>query len=148
MNHTGAMKNSDMATEALGSNIPFLKGENGFNASLHIINLPALIKKMKHSNTWSQRELSEMVLMKSPGKQLVLTALYEGTAIRSFQSGNSITFQIMEGKLKFRTRKKSMTLEKSHLLTFHEQVKYCLTAREETVFLLFIANCITQPSEN
>ncbi len=108
--------------------------------SVQKYDLPALIVKMKNSYTWAHGELKAMILMKNPDKQIVLTALHEGTAINSFQSNDSITFQIIEGKLKFHTHKESVMLEKNQLLTLHEKIKYSLTTTEETVFLLTIAN--------
>jgi quercetin dioxygenase-like cupin family protein len=85
-------------------------------------------------------ELNAMVLLKSPVKQILLTALHGGTEIKSYQADDSITLQIIEGKLKFHTRKESITLDEGQLLTLHENIKYSLSTREETVFLLTIAN--------
>jgi quercetin dioxygenase-like cupin family protein len=110
------------------------------NASLHSFDLPTLIDKMKHSRTWAKGELNAMILLKSADKQIVLTALHEETEIQSFQSNDSITFQIIEGKLKFHTRKQSVLLKKGQLLTLRESIKYSLTTKEETVLLLTIAN--------
>ena len=124
------------------------KDNRSGNDSLQKYDLPALIVKMKNSYTWAQGELKAMILMKNPYKQIVLTALHEGTAINSFQSNDSVTFQIIEGKLKFHTHKESVTLEKDQLLTLHEHIKYSLTTLEETVFLLTIANGILQPAES
>ena len=118
------------------------------NSALRKFDLPTLIGKMKNSHTWAQGELKAMILLKNPYKQIVLTALHEGTAINSFQSNDSITFQIIEGKLKFHTQKESITIEKGQLLTLHENIKYSLTTREETVFILTIANGMLQPAEN
>jgi quercetin dioxygenase-like cupin family protein len=118
-------------------------------ASVHTFDLPALIERMKHSHSWAKGELNAMILLKSPDKQIVLTALHEGTKISSFQSSDSITFQIIEGKLRFHTRKESLTIDKGQLLTLHENIKYSLTSRKETVFLLTIANGIlSQPATN
>ena len=89
-----------------------------------------------------------MILLKCQDKQMVLIALHEGTGIKSFQSNDSVTFQIIEGKLKFQTRKESVTLEKDQLLTLHEKIDYILTTNEETVFLLTIANGTLQYAEN
>jgi quercetin dioxygenase-like cupin family protein len=110
------------------------------NASLLTFDLPILIEKMKHSPNWVKGELNATILLKRRDKQIVLTILHEGTEINSFQSNDSITFQIIKGKLKFHTRKESVILDKGQLLTLHENIKYSLTTREETVFLLTIAN--------
>jgi quercetin dioxygenase-like cupin family protein len=127
---------------------PIRKNNRLLNAPLRTFDLPTLIEKMKHECTWAQGELTTKILLKSPHKQIVLTALHEGTEIKSFQSNDSITFQIIEGKLKFHTQKESVTLEQGHLLTLHENIKYSLTTKEETVILLTIAKGTLKPSEN
>lgn len=128
-----------MEKESLNTT-PFGRDNKSPDGSLRAFDLPALIDKMKHSHTWAKGELNAMVLLKNPYKQIVLTALHEGTAIDSFQANTSITFQIIEGKLRFHTHKESVTLEKDQLLTLHEKIKYSLTTKEETVLLLTIAN--------
>jgi len=124
------------------------RNNRSHNASLLTFDLPDLIESMKNSHSWTKGELNTMILLKSPERQIVLTALHEGTEIESFQSNDSITFQIIEGKLKLHTRKESVTLEKGQLLTLHDNIKYSLISKEETVFLLTIANGILQPAEN
>jgi quercetin dioxygenase-like cupin family protein len=117
-------------------------------SSLHTFDLPNLIEKMKHSNNWANGEPNTMILLKSPKKKIVLIALHEDTEIKSFQSNDSITFQIIEGKLKFHTRKESLTLDKGILLTLHENIKYSLITKEETVLLLTIASSNFQTLKN
>jgi len=136
-----------MEKDTLITQLPLRDGEL-VNASLSSFDLPALIDKMKHEQKWAKGELNAMILLKSCDKQIVLTALHEGTEIKSFQSGNSITFQIIEGRLKFHTRRESVTLEKGELLTISENIKYSLTTKNETVFLLTIATGCLHPEEN
>ena len=124
------------------------KDTRSMNALLHPLKLSDIVTRMKHKQTWVQGELNAMVLLKSRDKQIVLTALHGGTVIDSFQENNSITFQIIEGKLKFQTRKESVLLDKGQLLTLHENIKYSLSASEETIFLLTIACGVLQPVEN
>jgi len=124
------------------------RNDGSHHASLQSFDLPALIEGMKNSHSWTKGELNVMILLKSPERQIVLTALHEGTEIESFQSNDSITFQIIEGKLRLHTRKESVILEKGQLLTLHDNIKYSLICREETVFLMTIANGILQPAEN
>jgi len=75
------------------------------NASLFNFDLPTLVENIKLSQSWVQGKLNAVILLKSPEKQIVLTSLLEDTEINSFQSNDSITVQIIEGKLKFHTRK-------------------------------------------
>ena len=137
-----------MEIETFKAEPPFLKEAESYNSSLFTFDLPTLVANMKHSYSWLKGELNAMILVNSPGKQILLTALHKGTEICSFQANDSITLQILEGKLRFHTRKESVTLEEGQLLTLHENIKYSLTTREETVFLLTIAKDIFRQSEN
>jgi hypothetical protein len=80
-----------------------------------------------------------MFLVKHLGKQVVLAAFHEGTDIFSYQSNDSITFQIIEGSLRFNSRKASAIIAMGQVLTLNGRVKYRLTTSEETVLLLSVA---------
>jgi quercetin dioxygenase-like cupin family protein len=128
---------------------PLLRKDNRSpDISLRTFDLPALIEKMKHSPDWAKGDLNTMILLKRPDKQIVLTALHEGTEIDSFQPSGSITFQIIEGELKFCTQNESVILDVGYLLTLHENVKYSYTTKEETVFLLTITKGTSQSAKN
>jgi len=137
-----------MGKETFNSRPSFLKDNRLLNDSLITFDLPGIVEKIKHECSWKKGDLYAQVLLNNSDKQIVVAALHEGTEIESFQSNDSITFQIIEGKLKFRTRKESAILEKGQLLTLYENTKYKLTTSEETVFLLTIAYGILQPAEN
>jgi quercetin dioxygenase-like cupin family protein len=137
-----------MEIETLKTKLPHTKNYRSSDCSLLGFNLPSLIATMKQSYTWSNGELNALILLKSPDKQIILTAMHEGTEIKSFQSNDSITFQIIEGKLRFHIRKDTVTLNEGQLMTLDENIKYRLTTEEETVFLLTISNGITRATNN
>ena len=136
-----------MIKETLKTKPPLNKDDMSFNDSLLTFDIPTLIEQMKQSDSWAKGELNAMILLKRPERQIVLATLHGGTEIKSYQSNDSITFQIIEGKLKFHNRKESVTLDKGQLLTLHDNIKYSLTTNEETVLLLTIANSTLQPVE-
>ncbi len=128
---------------------PLLHKKDKVNkTSLNTFDLLFLVEKLKRSQSWVNGGLNAMILLKRPEKQIVLTALHEGTEIVSFQSNDSITFQIIEGKLMFHSPKKTVILDKGQLLTLQEKIEYSLIASQETVFLLTIANVGLQPVKN
>jgi hypothetical protein len=137
-----------MQIEALNTSIPVTKDYRSSDCTLLGFNLPSLIATMKKSFTWANGDLNALILLKSPHKQVILTAMHEGTEIKSFQSNDSITFQIIEGKLKFHIRKDTVTLNEGQLMTLDENIKYSLTTQEETVFLLTISDSIARTSHN
>ena len=137
-----------MEKETMNATPPLSEEFASTPSSMCTFDLPTLIEKMKHSHSWTHGEFNAVILLKSPEKQIVLTALHEGTEIKSRQSNDSITFQIIEGKVKFHTQKGSVILDKGQLLTLHDNINYSLTTREESVLLLTIANSILEPAEN
>lgn len=147
-NKTLLMYKTNMKKETLESKYPLRKNNRSNNSSLLTFDLPDLIKKIKKERAWTKGEHNAMILLKRPEKQIVLAALHEGTEINSFQSNDSITFQIIEGKLNFNTRKKSVNLDEGQLLTLHEKINYSLKTKEKTVFLLTIATGNLKPTEH
>jgi hypothetical protein len=110
--------------------------------------LTLLIGKLKQSHSWARGELNNMILLNSPEKQIVLTALHEKTEVESFQESDSISFQIIEGELRFNTRQESLLLKEGQLLTLSEKVKYSFTTDAETVLLLTILNYTAKSIES
>jgi len=123
-----------------GSTSAFRGRSRSIRTSLKQFDLPSLIEKMKDTRSWEKGELKALILLNIPGRQIVLTALHEGTEIDSFQTCDSVTLEIVEGRILFRTSKVSQFLDEGQALTLHENIKYSFTAREETVVLLTLAN--------
>jgi hypothetical protein len=127
----------------------FIRDKRVANPSLLPYDLPLLIKKLKESPGWNNGELAATILLKSPNKQIVLTVLHDETEIKSFQSGDSVTFQIIEGKMKFHSREESIILEKDQIMTLYNKIKFSLTTHdEESAFLLTIKTGSPKPGEN
>jgi hypothetical protein len=104
--------------------------------------LPDLIEKIKKSRSWLKGELASMILLKNPDKRILLTALHKETEINSFQSNDSVTIQIIEGKLMFRTPERSVILKRDQFLTLHENIEYSITTDKDTIFLLTLVTGI------
>jgi len=129
-----------MEIETTGYGTSFSEYGRSVNSSLFETDLLSLIEKMKNSNSWKRGEIISRVLLNSPDRQILLTALHENTEINSFQRSDSVTFRIVEGKIYFRTRKESAILDEGQVMTLHEHIDYSLTTREETVLLLTLEN--------
>ena len=111
-------------------------------------NLPVLIESMKRSQSWAKGDLKNLILLNSPEKQIVLTALHEKTEVESFQESDSISFQIIEGRMRFSTGQESLLLKVGQLLTLRDKVKYSFTTDEDTVLLLTILNYTASVTES
>ena len=137
-----------MDKESLNTGTPLYKDISSLDMDLLTYDLPKLIAGMKHKHNWSEDNPDSMILLNCLDKKVVLIVLHEGTGFRSFQSNESVTFQIIDGELAFHSRKESVILEKGQFLTLHEKIDYTLQSNEETVFLLTIANGDLQYTEN
>ena len=110
------------------------------NASSHSFNLLTQIEKKKHRSAWLKGGLNSMVLLDRTDKKVILTTFREGVEINSFQSNDSLTIQVIKGKLNFHTQEESIILNEGQSDTFDENIHYRLTTEEETVFLLTITS--------
>jgi hypothetical protein len=104
--------------------------------------IPSLIESLKNDPSWLKKELSTMVLLKSPVKNIVLTLLPAGIEIRSVQLNDTITYQVIEGKLEFHIRNELVILGKGELLRLNDKTKYQFDSLEESAFLLTSENSI------
>ncbi|NJK93815.1 MAG: hypothetical protein HC905_01775 [Bacteroidales bacterium] len=100
---------------------------------------PALLAKFRNNHSWKEIELKSVILLKSPAKNILLTALNQGCEVTSFHQSNTISFNIIEGCLKFKSSKNAVTLNSGELLELNGKISYKLTASENTVFVTTIS---------
>ena len=110
------------------------------NTSLNSTDLGVMISQLKHEPSWEEGELKSAILLKSPTKRILLTVLHAGTVISSFQTDDSITFQVIEGMLNLHFRNESFTLNKGEVLIMNEKLKYEINTLEDSAFLMILAS--------
>lgn len=133
----------------MDNKVSLIRNNMFLHNSLFPRDLMKLIKKMKSTPGWKNGDLVATVLLKSPGKQIVLTVLHDDTEIRSFQSGDSITFQVIEGRVKYHSREETVILENGQFMTLHNNIRFSLTTHdEESAFLLTIDTGSTVRNDN
>jgi hypothetical protein len=137
-----------MEIETVQTNLHIAKNNKSSDGKFPDCDLPSLIATIKQSNEWAKGELKALILSKDSNKQIILTAMHEGTEIESYQSNDAISLRIIEGKLRFHMLKDSVTLGKDQVMTIREHIKYRLTTREETIFLLTISKGSTEAANN
>ena len=137
-----------MQIEILQTGFQLTPHQNSSESKLSDFDLPSLIATMKRSNSWENGELNALILLKNPDEQIILTAMHEGTEVESFQSNDSVSFQIIEGNLRFHLLKDSITLKKDQLMILKEHIKYRMISEDETIFLLTISNDIAPSANN
>lgn len=125
-----------MEPETLNRQTSSIRNNRVIKSSLFPYDLPGLIKNMKDTPDWKKGDLASAILLKSPCKQIVLTLMHDNTEVIFSQPGNSVTFQIIEGKIELHTHKKTVILNNGQFLTLNYNNKFSLTSLEESVFLL------------
>ncbi len=111
-----------------------LSGKSSFNP----FDFPELIYNLKEDQSWQRGEINSLIMLESPVKRIVLIMLHEGTEISSFQLNDSITFQILEGKLVLHLGKKTLNLKEGEEYTLREKINYVIDSAKETALLLTI----------
>lgn len=129
------MKNTFSQTETIKSSRSWLP-----ITLLSTINLQLLIKKMRRSLTWAMGEPNTNILLNNQKKQVVLTVLPSDTEVVSLQSSDSITFRVIEGRLKLESKNRTVYINKGLDLTLNDKEEYTLSNIEETAYLLTMVN--------
>jgi mannose-6-phosphate isomerase-like protein (cupin superfamily) len=111
-----------------------------FRESSTEFDLSAVIENLKSEPPLEKGELITKILLKSPELNIVLVKMHEGTEIISFQKNHSVTFRILQGKLKLHIRKGSLTLNEGESLILCEKTEYRISSSESTALLLTLAS--------
>ena len=115
---------------------------------LNAFNLSSALMEMKQEESWHKHGRSSRTLHKVGAMRLVLNSMKAGTEIKTHHANGPISVHCIEGKLKFKTEERSVTLEKGGLLTLDELVKHSVEALEETTFLLTLSLSPPSTSEH
>lgn len=125
-----------MVKEKLGTKPYYNYKSNQFSA----FDIPGIIESLKKEQNWTRGELNFAILLKSPSVQVLLTIVHGGTEIVSYQSNDSVTYQVLKGSLILHIKNESIVLFEGELLTIDEKIKYSFDSIEETAFLLTLVS--------
>ena len=106
--------------------------------SLVAVKLQRLVDGLKLNLLESRNNLNSIILSRRQDKNIVLVALNEAVEVESVQADDSVTIQLIEGKVRFQAKKRLVVLTKGQLLKVSEKIPYSLTAMEESVILLTV----------
>lgn len=108
--------------------------------SLVPIKLYRLVDGLKRNLLESRNNLNSIVLSNRQDKKTVLMAVNEAVEVESVQADDSVTIQLIEGKVRFKANKQLVVLMKGQLLKVSEKTPYSLTSIEQSVILLTIVS--------
>jgi hypothetical protein len=107
--------------------------------SLVTIKLSRLVENLKLVLMESDQNLHSIVLLNREEKKIVLMAMNGAVEVESFQADDSVTIQLIEGRVRFQAKKQLVVLTGGQLLNISEKTNYSITAMEEAVVMLTIA---------
>lgn len=103
-------------------------------------NILELAYNLKHDKSWEEGEINSMILKKNEHRKEILLVMHNDTKIESFQRDQSITLNVIEGEIKFRTSKHLVHLYSGQFFTLSEKVKYTFHSIVESTILITIHN--------
>jgi quercetin dioxygenase-like cupin family protein len=114
-------------------------GERILNADLVQMDLNQFVLQIKGESTWLESDRNSMTIFKSDILTIVLLGLHQNAEMKTHQANGVISVQVLQGRIKFTTEEKTVSLEKGQMIALHENIPHSVMALEETFFLLTIA---------
>lgn len=103
------------------------------------MNLLFFMEKIKQKPAWHNSEFHSIIIDKSDEMRIVLIGLHEGGELKTHAAPGTISIQVLEGKIRFNTEKKTAELEKGGMLTLKSGIPHSVVGLKESIFLLTIA---------
>jgi quercetin dioxygenase-like cupin family protein len=122
--------------------------ERPLDAPLLTFDLASLLTQLKREDPWQQGTRNSMTLLKGQGLRVVLVALHAGAVIPSHRTESSLSLQVIEGVITFRTEAQALMLGKGQLLTLQPGIPHVVEAVEAAAFLLTFATETPHPVES
>ena len=114
-------------------------GDRLLDAELVEMNLDSAKRQIKEEPAWMSSDRNAITLYKTEGLRIVLIALHKEAELKTHTAPGTITVQVLEGEISFRTEKQTANLGKDQMLALHSKIPHSVFAREESIFLLTMA---------
>jgi quercetin dioxygenase-like cupin family protein len=115
-------------------------GTRPLNAPLLVFTLAQAQAQIKQEPAWYRSDRNALTLLQADGMRLVLIALHEGAEMKTHIAPGIISVQVLEGHLGFEAEGQTTELKPGQLLTLQTGRPHRVVARQESVFLLTMAN--------
>jgi quercetin dioxygenase-like cupin family protein len=123
-----------------------LRPEGGrlMDAPVVPIDIPDFLNQIKNEPAWQDSDRNAMAVYKTYGMRIVLIALHKDSVMEKHTTNGVVSVQVLDGEIKFDTEGKSYNLKKGQLITLHRNIAHTVSATEESVFLLTVADFINE----
>lgn len=118
------------------------EGERVLDAPLVTVSLTEFIKTIRHESAWKEKDRNAITIYKTNGLRMVLMAMHKGAVLARHTADGIISLQVLEGKIKFTTDEKTVTLKEGEILALHKGLHHSVEAVKESVFLLTLTTSL------
>lgn len=116
------------------------EGDRLLDSNLVEIDLNSRIRQIKNEESWLSSDRNAITLFKGADMTIVLIALHEGAEMKPHKAPGTITVQVLDGEVSFRTDLQSTEMNPGQMLVLHSGIQHSVFARKESVFLLTVRN--------
>ncbi len=114
------------------------KDDGNMIADLAQFDLAREFRDAQQHKPWPSGLYSK-TLVKRDDLRVVLISMQPGAVLKEHHADGSITVQVIEGELRFRTQQQEHALAAGHLLTLGRSIKHSVEAVSDAIFLLTIS---------
>ncbi|MGY3090856.1 quercetin dioxygenase-like cupin family protein [Hymenobacter sp. UYAg731] len=105
-----------------------------------MFDLPDALLQIRQELAWHRSDRNVLTLLQADGMRLVLIALHEAAEMKTHTAPGIISVQVLEGHLGFQAEGQTTELKPGQLLALQTSMPHRVVARQESVFLLTMAN--------
>lgn len=115
------------------------EGNRTVDADMVNIDLNKYIRQLKDEEAWINNKRNAITVFKSEHLRLVLIALHQDAGLPEHTADGTISVQVLEGHIVFKTNNEEVKLLEKNMVTLHEKIPHSVVAMEDSIFLLTIA---------
>src|ERR1700710_2809948 len=114
------------------------EGDRKIDSPVLLIDIPAFVKQVKDEKAWGKNDRNAITVFKTDKMRIVLVAMHKKAKMETEHPENTLSVQVLKGRLEVATSYSSTKVEEEMILTLHEKVPYTITASKKSIFLLTI----------
>ncbi len=119
-----------------------LRPEGGrlMDAPVVPVDVPYFLSKIRNEPAWENSDRNAMTVYKTEGMRIVLIALHQMAVMEKHSANGIVSVQVLDGEISFTTEGNTYNLTKGQMIALHRNIDHSVTAIEESVFLLTVAD--------
>lgn len=117
------------------------EGDRILNANLVEMDTQKFIQQIKSEVTLKESSLNSITIYKSDKMRIVLIGLHKNAELKTHTAPGFISVQVLEGQIEFTALPDKALLSKGQMIALQPKIAHSVLAKEESFFLLTLANC-------